>query len=234
MIRLFVIAALLLAQQALDGGGIEGTVTRRVTGEPIFGVRVTLSAVTTAGPRGSTPNQTEPIASTDSQGRFAFAQIPPGSYRLIFSRNGYVREQFGINVTSRQIVRGSLQMTPTAVVTGRVHDVVGAPAVGVPVELVRLAEDAKGNKTLQRVASVRTDDHGEYRLFYISPGHYFVRANTPGPLSNVMAPGLSPNPFALSFDATFYPAAADVMQAVPIDLAPDAELNGIDIAVRLR
>ena len=124
-------------QQPSDASGIEGVVARRSSGEAIPGVRVTLNG---------TPQSIDVF--TDNQGRFAFTSLRPGSYRLFFSRNGYVRQELGrslfagqgvtLALAAGQTVRGIvMQLTPTAVVSGRVHELGGGPLAGVQVDLLR-------------------------------------------------------------------------------------------------
>ena len=220
-------------QQPSDASGIEGVVTRRSSGEPIPGVRVTLNG---------TPQSIDVF--TDNQGRFAFTSLRPGSYRLFFSRNGYVRQELGrslfagqgvtLALAAGQTVRGIvMQLTPTAVVSGRVHELGGGPLAGVQVDLLRQTYDATGSKKIQRVGSTLTNDRGEYRLFYITPGRYILSASVgPAVLANQVSPGVSPNAFALSFGATYHPSGTDPTQAVVLELGPGTELDGIDVSVR--
>jgi 5-hydroxyisourate hydrolase-like protein (transthyretin family) len=219
-------------QQPTETGGIEGLVVRLGSGEPISGVRVTLN--------------TSAVVLTDKQGRFAFSKLRAGSYRLTFARNGYVRQELsrslfagqGVALTlpAGQTISGIvMQLTPTAVINGRVHEVGGAPLAGVQVELLRQTYDAAGTRITQRVGSASTNDHGEYRLFYVTPGRYILSASAAtAVLPNQISPGVSPNPFARSFGATYHPGTPDPARAVVLDLAPGMELDGIDVTVRPR
>lgn len=50
---------------------------------------------------------------------------------------------------------------------------------GTTVLLLRVAYDSTGKRTMRPVSAARTDDRGEYRLHWITPGQYYV-AVTPG------------------------------------------------------
>src|SRR5207245_6118191 len=77
---------------------IEGFVVRAGTNEPVARARVTVSR--TAGPGGAPlapggPPASTPPVTTDSQGRFAFRDLDPGSYSLTAQRNGFARQAYG-------------------------------------------------------------------------------------------------------------------------------------------
>src|SRR5205814_1952564 len=48
---------------------------------------------------------------------------------------------------------------------------------GITVQAMRSIYDASGKRTLQPAASDRTNDLGEYRLYWINPGRYVVSAS---------------------------------------------------------
>src|SRR5437899_12944268 len=86
-----------------------------------------------------------------------------------------------------------VQASATGTVRGRITDDQGQPAVDVPVQLVRVVFNPQG-KTFQAVGSTNVDDRGEYRLYGVSPGNYYLLVgHSPGPLGRPERPnGLSP------------------------------------------
>ena len=67
-----------------------------------------------------------------------------------------------------------LVLTPTGSISGRVYDRDG-PVGKLQVQALRpIYRD--GQRTLTIVQSVQTDDRGEYRLFWLPPGPYYVTA----------------------------------------------------------
>jgi 5-hydroxyisourate hydrolase-like protein (transthyretin family) len=187
---------------------------------------------------------------TDSQGRFAFVAVNPGTYRLIFSANGfskqdYGQQAFGADGTPIVLTAGEsrrevvMRMTPVGALDGRIRDDMGRPIAGVPVQLLHLSYDESAKKQTKRVASTHTDDRGEYRFYYLSPGRYYLSAGdpaseaTPGGATAATGPFgqgyLSANRIPQNYAVTFYPGVSEVSGANAIDVPPGADVDGIDL-----
>lgn len=188
-------------------GTITGTVVKATTGEPIARAQVTVTrlgaapnpagidATPDAGARAGDPSlqdfqqlQIIPAVLTDDQGTFAIKDLPPGSYRVAAVRNGYSRQEFGqhsigrpgtvLNVRAGQTVPDvSFRLTPAATIAGRVIDTNGDPLPGISIQALRSTYDATGKRSLQPVGVAKTNDLGEYRLYWMNPGRYFINAN---------------------------------------------------------
>ena len=233
-----------------DGGpAIEGVVVRAGTGEPFANAQVTLTradaSLTAAQARsqGSTSNTAQTV--TDRSGRFAFSNIKPGSYRIAAARNGYAKQEYGqrvfggpgrvLTVASAEArERITISLTPAGTVTGVVRDSSGEPLVGLQVRLLRHVYGATGQRTFMTAGTGRTDDRGEYRVFWVTPGRYYLVAHPLGSARAVAIlgePG-SPNEiFETRVPPTYYPGTIDVSQASLLDVRPGAELSGIDISI---
>src|SRR5438094_6370665 len=161
-----------------------------------------LSTVFLQGTRSPTARVAEPAApgrpvpvmvTTGANGRFSFKQVNAGTFRITVASTGFARQEYGqrtangpgtpINLTAGSTVQDlTIHLTPTGTVSGRISDELGQPAVDVPVQLVRVAFSPQG-KTFQAVGSTNVNDRGEYRLYGISPGSYYLLAgNSPAPL----------------------------------------------------
>ena len=94
------------------------------------------------------------------------------------------------------------------------------------VTLLRSTYDPDGRKTLQQAGSAQTNDRGEYRLFWVTPGRYYLSvAPSTRPLPGVpFMPGLNSN----KYPRTFYPGTTDASSAVLIEIQPAKELGGMD------
>ena len=161
---------------------VRGVVVRWGTSEPVAKATVELRRVESGTPAPY-------VVTTAADGTFAFEAVPPGTYRVVATRSGYVNAEYGqrrpnglgmtIALAAGQAAPDvRLQMTATAAISGRVHDRFDRPIGNVEVEALK-ARYRDGRRVLTRVESVQSDDRGEYRLFWLAPGSYFVRARHP-------------------------------------------------------
>lgn len=221
---------------------IEGFVRRVETGEPVFKARVVLSGSPTA-PAGNNPGGmgVQKTFTTDKYGHFEFTDLPAGRYTLTAFANSYVRLVYGqkaqnlpatpIVLTAGQQVKDLLfEMTPTSTISGRIYDFDNMPMPGADVFLQKPAYDQNGQKMLQTIQQVRTNDLGEYRLYWITPGKYFVRVDYSGvPTPLFRSPNEFVGPLEDGYSSTYYPGTSDVSSASPIELLPGAQLSAIDL-----
>jgi hypothetical protein len=84
-------------------------------------------------------------------------------------------------------------MTPAGAISGRVYNANGQPLGAIEV-LAMKASYPGGRRTLTPVQSVMTNDLGEYRLFWLAPGRYYVSAVHPkaqGPFRQMFREGMA-------------------------------------------
>ncbi len=117
-------------------------------------------------------------ATTEEDGRFIFPGIRPGRYRIGVTRQGYARPSMTITVVAGQNLEMRLPMTPTGSINGLVRDNKGEPFGNIEVQAFK-AVYSGGQRVLQGVQSTHTNDLGEYRLFWLQPGRYYVAAVHP-------------------------------------------------------
>jgi 5-hydroxyisourate hydrolase-like protein (transthyretin family) len=227
---------------ATNPGAVEGRVLRAGNLEPVEDVSVAL--ISTA------QNDDDPVrpplslsATTDAQGKFSINDVAPGIYRLTFSANGYIRQQYGqrtfpgngteIRVTAGQAIKDLVtQLTPTGAVSGTIRDSDKKLLAGVPVQLMRVNYDQVGQRRLRPVGStVRTDDRGEFRIYFVTPGTYYVNAGTPqGPPGTGDQRPLA-NEVPDTFAYVYYPGVTELSLATPIDVQPGVTKSGIDLTL---
>lgn len=128
---------------------------------------------------------------SDTDGRFLFENLRPGSYRLDAARSGYVSTMYGqkgangrempIVITAGQKVKDiQIAMLPAGGISGRIVDRNGEPISRATVQALKYLYTERG-RTLFVVQSVTTNDLGEYRLFWLAPGSYIVRVMPTSP-----------------------------------------------------
>jgi hypothetical protein len=238
-----------------ERGSINGFVVKMGTNEPLGKATVVLN-----GAEGGRSSQTF-TASTSTDGRFTLGNVPPGKYRLSATRNGYIRYEFGARGPNRpglqitiaagqRMTQVVLPLTPAATITGRVFDRDGEPLAYVVVQALKYSYQ-DGQRVLNTVQTAATNDLGEYRLFWLNPGQYFVATTyEASPLSRAMARGEAGRGILIGprgrgnvgvetaraeEDETqipiYYPGTTDPQGAAPINLAAGVVFSGVDLTV---
>jgi hypothetical protein len=183
---------------------------------------------------------------TDDDGRFLVPELPAGPYTIRVARQGYLTWLFGrepagsmarvapIEIRAGQVLdRGDLRLPRGGVIAGRIVDEFGDPVTGIDVRALRLNYLAPGEPRLDYVRHGSTNDLGEYRIFDLPPGRYFVgiglsiqeaaeRTTQGAPRIRIVASrrGVAPQ---------FYPGTAIATEATPVTLEPGGTASGIDI-----
>jgi hypothetical protein len=168
-------------------------------------------------------------------GRFELKGLAPGRYRLSASHNGFVKQRYGqrtpeepgamLTLSAGQKVSDiTFQMIPAAVISGHVYDEDGEPVVYAQVMAMHYAY-ANGQRQLVGNQAGQTNDLGEYRLFGLSPGQYFVQAT------------LGPNRFGSAktrqgYVPIYYPGVPDASRAAPVSVRGGDEFSGVDISLQ--
>jgi hypothetical protein len=101
-------------------------------------------------------------------------------------------------------------------VSGFVFDEFGDPLSGVAVRLSRLRHSRERYVAQATGPSRRTDDRGQFRLFYVTPGRYVLEAASDDAR---VAP-------------VYYPGVTDVTRALPLTVARKQEVAGLNIQFR--
>lgn len=224
--------ALLVATQASDQNrptALEGVVLEHATGNPIAGAKVKLSVAD-----GSTG--VESIQTAGADGKFAFRNVQPGSYRLSASSNGFVTQQYGallpggpgrvIAAAAGGVSNLAISLTKAATVSGHARNADGAPLAGVRIELLRRVWTADGFEVFDSVGVAKTNDLGAYRIYWVEPGRYYLLAGAHK--FNVPSPG--GNEERESYSCTFL-GATTPEKAVPVDLQAGVETENMDFTL---
>jgi len=211
---------------------IEGTVLDLRTGEPIAGAWVTLTRTTLTGQFQFPLPADPPGVRADDRGGFKFQDLEPGPNQIVVAADGYVRQEYRQKVFGGTVV---IRLARTGNVSGHIRKTDGQPAAGAPVQLLRFVYNNNGQKTLAPAGSARTDDRGEYRLYWITPGRYFVSAGSTAEQGLFVRPveaggaGNSPNEILNErYSFTFYPGVSDLKSAAIVEVQPGTELSTID------
>jgi len=165
--------------EALPTGLIAGRVLAADTGRPVKRARVFVSAAELPGGRGIL---------TDDTGAFQLVELPAGRYTLSVSKSGFVSLSYGQRRplqagTPLQLADGQeikdlqFQLPRGSVIAGHVYDETGDPMPGVLVRVLRY-QYQQGDKRLAPAGTAQTDDQGQYRVWGLMPGDYYIDAQS--------------------------------------------------------
>lgn len=214
----------------------EGLVVKAATGEPLNKARVVL---------GKAEGREQPyVTLTETGGRFTLKDIEPGRYRLWVERDGYVRQEYGQRSSNRpgsilslepgqQLRDITFRMLPSAVIAGRVFDEDREPLSRVSVQALRQTY-VQGRRQLMPAGAATTNDLGEYRIWGLSPGRYFISATYSGGTTTTgfgaLAIKREPSVEGVeSYAPTYYPGTVDPSRASSLELRPGDEVPKADI-----
>jgi protocatechuate 3,4-dioxygenase beta subunit len=222
---IFLLTALLLqAAPQSNVGTVQGEITRATTNDPIRDVRVTLQQAVATGTR-IAPR----TAVSDSEGRFSFDEVPAGRYTVSVAREGFSTSPGNtseVTLNAGRTINVKLSLVPDSVVRGRILDASGQLVTNATVEAFALIHQ-NGIASLRSVASKMSDDRGEYRLFGLAPGEYYVAATPPAPVAATAA-GVG----SVRNVGTFFPASATAGDAEFVTVSAGQDLSAIDIVLQ--
>jgi hypothetical protein len=180
----------------------------------------------------SLSGKTPPTTTTDRDGRFLFKDVSPGTYTVRVQKEGFFGKSEGganpptaatdVDVDAGKTAEADLAMIPGAIIGGRIFDEKGQLMSNANVQAFTVAY-AFGRATLAPQVSKVTDDRGDFRLFWVPPGEYYL-AVTPPPVAP--APGV---PAAASPLKTYYPGMTDIALARTVTITGGEDMGGMDI-----
>ena len=204
-------------------------------------------------------------AKTGDRGEFVFRNLKPGGYRLVavHTNGAYYPAEYGQrNPGGRGLIfpvlegetkkNVNLEMAATGAISGRVQDADGEPMTHAAVLALQYIWEIEGRRSLRIVRGVTTNERGEYRLFWLTPGTYFVAVKTVDPKRNnvtvyVGNPGryrgsaaaeapvvtrqILPNGETIeeAYALVYYGGVLDPEKSQPIDVKPGATFGGADV-----
>lgn len=209
---------------------VSGIVTHTINRTPMADVRVEFRVDNAAAEAGNwifertSTGAEQFVARTDTDGRFT-AEVPPARYRLVVSETGFFQLGGPRTLTlnaGAELTGIQFSLTPGSAITGRVVDAEGDAVVGAIVTAFA-PKYTNGRRLISPcdVGSVEgaqqeTDERGEYRLFGMEPGSYYVAAEQPL--------GRPQNSCAFP---SYYPGVIDPADALPITVLPNSEASGV-------
>jgi protocatechuate 3,4-dioxygenase beta subunit len=226
------------AEQAKkDECSISGMVVKLTTSEPLKSASIRLI---------SAENKDRTIKTvSDMSGHFRLKGIQPGRYTLQVSHLGFVTSAYGqkkpddpgaiLTLTAGTEKTDMLfRLTPAAVISGRITNEDGDPVPWAQVTALREVY-SEGKRRMNQEANQQTNDLGEYRLFDLKPGRYFVsvvnnRENWFGPTEDFQPP--PDDPTRRGYVTLYYPNTTDPTKATSLAVKGGEEVSSIDVRMQ--
>ncbi len=218
-------------------GVIQGTVLAADGESPLAKATVSLQK---SGSRGG---DSERSARSDDRGQYEFTDLEAGKYLLRVMRNGFLPQNYGqkriqafrgqpggtpLTLGNGQVLNGiDFKLIRGGVVEGRVADQDYEPLSRVIVTMSGY-QTMQGERTLVPVARAQTDDRGQFRLFDIPPGSYFLSATQGG---FRFFGGRGRGRRGQSFPPTYYPGVPSPEQATRIEVSAGGEVGGFHLTL---
>jgi hypothetical protein len=201
-------------------GVIKGRVTGADNGAPLRRARMVLSA----------PGLERPLhAATDGQGRYEFTELPAGRYTLKASKSAYVTLEYGQRrafeggkpielADGATLDKVDMSLPRGGVISGTVVDDMGEPVAGISVTALRSQYGEGKRKLVATGITVQANDLGQYRLYGLQPGAYFV--------------GTRSTPFLLDgypSAPSYYPGTLNPAEGQRVTVRVGQERGGVDL-----
>lgn len=236
---LMVVCLIAPAQQPTDATistQIEGDVLNAVTSESVPRASLILRRSDDGPYAKQSPSAYS--GSADQNGHFEMKGIAPGKYRLFASRTGFVSSEFAaprVSTTGKSLLLETghpvdglvFRLMPHSVITGRLTDEHGDPVPFAQVQAVGYRY-SRGRRQMASFGTASTNDLGEYRIFGLPPGRYYLRAMyQQGTVSAQSADQMGEQDYV----TTYYPHGTDPTLASLVEAKPGMQLSGFDFAL---
>jgi protocatechuate 3,4-dioxygenase beta subunit len=216
---------------------LRGHVLAGDTGQPLRQARLILMPIDGRGGTsgGTVGGSTNHVTMTDANGAYEFRDLPAGRYTLAASKSPYIGLSYGqtrpfeggttLTVQDDQTIeRIDFSLPRGSVVRGRVLDEYGEPLSNLQVGAMRSQAIGGRRRMIPGGGMASTDDLGEFRIFGLQPGDYFVQATwrkLPG------AVGAADD--GVGYAPTYFPATTDESEAQRITVGIGTIVSDVTI-----
>jgi hypothetical protein len=219
-------------------GGLKGRVLAADSGSVLRRAQVRISS----------PDIGTKTTLTDAQGRYEFKELPAGRFSVAVTKSGYVTMQYGQNrpfepgrpielADGQSIEKVDMALPRGSVLAGRVVDEFGEAVADADVTAMRLQFQNGRRRLVPTGRNGSTNDLGQFRLYGLPPGEYFVSATLRNMGSmvldmiggNATAGGGNQN---AGYASTYYPSTPNPGEAQRVAVAVGQELSSVDIQLQ--
>lgn len=227
-------------RQAKTGtGNLRGRVVALDTGAGVRRAQVRISG----------PDIGTKAALTDAQGRYEFRDLPAGRFNLSVSKSGFVSMQYGQHrpfepgrpielADAQKMDKADVALPRGSVLAGRVVDELGEAVADAEVSAMRMQFTNGKRRLVPAGRNGTTNDLGQFRIYGLPPGEYYVSASLRNMSMMVMdmigggAGGPTGSNQSSGYASTYYPSTPTPGEAQRIALAVGQELASVDIQLQ--
>ena len=182
------------------------------------------------------------VTSTDAEGRYEIRDLPAGRYTITATKGGFVQASFGQRRPSepgtpldlsdgQRAEKVNFVLSRGGVIAGRIVDDGGEPIAATQVSAVRYQFMAGSRRLVPaggEGSTDRTDDQGNFRLFGLPPGDYYISANNRA--NTMLMPGMQSTETE-GYAPTYYPGTPNIAEASRVSVRAGQEMTGANFAM---
>ena len=171
-----------------------------------------------------------------ADGKYALTELPAGSYTITVTRTGYAPQVYAtgratvstpiVVANAQQVANVDFALVPAGFIGGRILDEDGTPFAGAEVDAL-VTRTENGNDSLFSVSTAQTDDRGEFRLFGLVPGQYYISAGDPAFRAVSTPKGV------VRYSPTYFPGVPFADEARPVVLTGAGQAPRVEFRLKL-
>ncbi len=217
---------------------LRGHVVTADSGQPLRKVQVRLASAEIRDGRTTT---------TDDKGAYEFTELPAGRYIVSASKGGYVQLQYGqlrafeagrpVDVRDGQTTEKiDFSLPRGGVITGRIIDEIGEPITDASVSAMRYQYVQGKRRLVSAGRASTTNDIGEFRIYGLLPGQYYVSAGARDIVAQTMSislsGGLASDDGRQGYAPTYYPGTTHILEAQKVTIAVAQTVADVQIQLQ--
>jgi hypothetical protein len=176
------------------------------------------------------------MTTTDADGRYEFKELPAGRYTVMASKGSYVNLQYGqrrpfeagkpVEILDGQTVeKVDFSLPRGGIIIGRILDEFGEPLADAQVMAQRYQNVGGRRRLVPAGRPGMTNDIGEYRLFALPPGQYYLSAT----LRNMGMMGDSDD--RSGYAPTYFPGTGNMAEAQRLTVGIGQTISDMNMAL---